>query len=40
MSWALQGDRMLIGNNRGGINGWVNRAAVYGIATRVEATKR
>ena len=37
---AVQGDRVLIGNNRGGTNGWVNRAAVYGIATRVEATRR
>ena len=30
---AVQGDRVLIGNNRGGTNGWVNRAAVYGFAT-------
>jgi hypothetical protein len=37
---AVQGDRVLIGNNRGGTNGWVNRAAVYGIATRVESTRR
>ena len=37
---AVQGDRVLIGNNRGGTNGWVNRAAVYGLATRVEATRR
>ena len=37
---AAQGDRVLIGNNRGGTNGWVNRAAVYGIATRVEPTRR
>ena len=27
---AVQGDRYLIGNNRGGINGWVNRRALYG----------
>ena len=25
-----------IGNNRGGINGWVSRRAVYGEAVRVE----
>jgi hypothetical protein len=31
---AVQGERVLIGNNRGGTNGWVSRAAVYGIATR------
>jgi hypothetical protein len=37
---AVQGDRVLIGNNRGGTNGWVNRVAVYGIATRVEPTGR
>lgn len=35
---AMQGERVLIGNNRGGTNGWVNRSAVYGVATRVEAT--
>ena len=28
--------RFLIGNNRGGINGWVGPAAVYGIAVSVE----
>src|SRR5687767_13955170 len=37
---AVQGDRVLIGNNRGGTNGWVNRVAVYGIAIRVEPTGR
>jgi SOS-response transcriptional repressor LexA len=41
---AVQGDRVLIGNNRGGRvpsgRGWVNRAAVYGTATRVESTRR
>jgi hypothetical protein len=29
---AIQGDRFLIGNNRGGINGWVGRNAIYGKA--------
>jgi hypothetical protein len=36
---AIQGHgddrRFLIGNNRGGINGWVGRAAVYGVVTDV-----
>jgi hypothetical protein len=26
-----------IGNNRGGINGWVKRAAIYGKAVAIEA---
>ena len=33
---ATQGGRYLIGNNRGGINGWVGRSAIFGVATRVE----
>lgn len=28
--------RFLIGNNRGGINGWVGRAAIYGVVIAVE----
>lgn len=27
---ALQGDRVQIGNNRGGINGWITRRQIYG----------
>lgn len=27
---AVQGERYLIGNNRGGINGWIRRGAIYG----------
>jgi hypothetical protein len=27
---AIQGGRYLIGNNRGRINGWVTRRAIYG----------
>ncbi len=27
--------RFLIGNNRGGINGWVARAAIFGVVTDV-----
>lgn len=33
---AVKDDRYLIGNNRGGINGWVNKSAIYGIATEIE----
>ena len=33
---AVQGERFLIGNNRGGINGWVGPHAIYGVATAVE----
>jgi SOS-response transcriptional repressor LexA len=33
---AVNNGRYLIGNNRGGINGWVGANAIYGIATQVE----
>ena len=33
---AIDGERYLIGNNRGGVNGWVWRSAIFGVATRVE----
>src|SRR5438105_12818248 len=33
---ARDKDRFLIGNNRGGVNGWVGPNCIYGIATRVE----
>jgi SOS-response transcriptional repressor LexA len=33
---AINGERFLIGNNRGGINGWVGPQAIYGIAVKVE----
>ena len=33
---AIDGRRFLIGNNHGGINGWVGAHAVYGRATRIE----
>ena len=29
------GKRFLIGNNRGGINGWISRNSVFGVATKV-----
>ena len=32
---ARQGERFLICNNRGGLNGWVGRQAIFGVATRV-----
>lgn len=32
---AVQGGRYLIGNNRGGINGWVGRRAIAGVATTI-----
>jgi SOS-response transcriptional repressor LexA len=35
---AKQGDRYQIGNNRGGINGWVGRGAIFGTATTVNGT--
>ena len=33
---AVNGSRYLIGNNRGGTNGWVRGHAIYGIVTKVE----
>jgi hypothetical protein len=33
---AVGGGRFLIGNNRGGVNGWVGPAAIYGVATAIE----
>jgi hypothetical protein len=33
---AARGDRYQIGNNRGRINGWVGRAAIFGRLIRVE----
>lgn len=33
---AIDGERYQIGNNRGGINGWVRMTAIYGIATKIE----
>ena len=32
---ALREGQFQIGNNRGGINGWVGPNAIYGIATKV-----
>lgn len=33
---AMDGQRLLIGNNRGGTNGWVGPQAVYGKAVRIQ----
>lgn len=33
---AIDGKRFQIGNNRGGINGWVGSGAIFGKATKVE----
>lgn len=34
---AAQGERFQIGNNRGGINGWASRNAIFGLCVKVEA---
>lgn len=34
---AKDGQRFLIGNNRGGINGWVGPNAIYGKAVAIES---
>jgi hypothetical protein len=33
---AIRGTKFLIGNNRGGTNGWVGPQAIFGIATAIE----
>lgn len=33
---AVRRTQYLIGNNRGGTNGWILRAAIYGVATQIE----
>jgi hypothetical protein len=33
---AIQGDRFQIGNNRGGINGWIGANGIFGRLTHVE----
>lgn len=34
---AIQGDRYQIGNNRGGINGWIGASGIFGKLTNVES---
>jgi hypothetical protein len=36
---AKDGERLQIGNNRGGINGWVGMNSVYGKAIKIEPGK-
>jgi hypothetical protein len=36
---ARDGDRFLIGNNRGRTNGWVSARAIYGKAIQIERPK-
>ena len=33
---AIQGNRFQIGNNRGGINGWITANAIFGKCVRIE----
>jgi hypothetical protein len=33
---AIRGPTFQIGNNRGGINGWISRAGIYGVLIAVE----
>jgi hypothetical protein len=33
---AIQGLRFQIGNNRGGINGWITGSGIFGVCTRIE----
>jgi hypothetical protein len=33
---AIQGGRFQIGNNRGGINGWIGHNGIFGRLVRVE----
>lgn len=33
---ALRGARFQIGNNRGGINGWIGASAIYGKCIRID----
>jgi hypothetical protein len=35
---AINQGRFLIGNNRGGTNGWVGKNALYGIAIAIESS--
>lgn len=34
---AVQGQQFQIGNNRGGVNGWVTAGAIFGRRVRIEA---
>ena len=34
---AIQGERFQIGNNRGGINGWIGSNSIFGKCISIEA---
>jgi hypothetical protein len=34
---AISQERFLIGNNRGGTNGWANKKGIYGKVTQIKA---
>ena len=34
---AVQGDKFLIGNNKGKINGWINKKKVFGKVIKIES---
>src|SRR5438045_3665800 len=34
---AIKGNQYQIGNNRGGINGWITARNIFGIATKIES---
>lgn len=36
---AIDQERFLIGNNKGGTNGWVGKAGIYGKAIAISAVK-
>lgn len=36
---AIERERFLIGDNRGGVNGWVGPGAIHGVATQVETAR-
>jgi hypothetical protein len=33
---AINGDRFLIGNNKGGVNGWISKSNIFGRLVRLE----
>ncbi|MFD1151190.1 hypothetical protein [Saccharothrix hoggarensis] len=40
MATALRGNRVRIGDNRGGVNGWTGRDRVFGLCVEVEGVRR
>lgn len=36
---AVQGKRFLIGNNKGGLNGWTTEEKIYGRAVRISRSR-